>query len=47
MWWLIDGKKPVKAKLEREIKLMDTDGNGVIDRLEWLSYLCSPTEPGQ
>lgn len=27
--------------------MMDTDGNGVIDRLEWLSYLCSPTEPGQ
>lgn len=47
MWWLLDGKKPVNAKLEREIRIMDTDGNGTIDRLEWLSYLCSPVLPGQ
>ena len=25
---------------------MDTDGNGTIDRLEWLAYLCSPVEAG-
>ena len=42
MWWLLDNKKPINSKLEREIKIMDTDGNGTIDRLEWLSYLCSP-----
>jgi len=47
MWWLLDGKKPINAKLEREIRIMDSDGNGTIDRLEWLSYLCSPKVPGQ
>ena len=46
MWWLLDNKKPINSKLEREIKIMDTDGNGTIDRLEWLSYLCSPQMPG-
>ena len=46
MWWLLDNKKPINAKLEREIKIMDIDGNGTIDRLEWLSYLCSPQMPG-
>lgn len=47
MWWLLDGKRPINSKLEREIKIMDSDGNGTIDRLEWLSYLCSPKIPGQ
>ena len=42
----LDNKKPINSKLEREIKIMDTDGNGTIDRLEWLSYLCSPQMPG-
>ena len=46
MYWLLDGEKPAPAKLEREMKIMDTDGNGTIDRLEWLSYLCSPKLPG-
>ena len=42
MWWLLDGKKPINSKLEREIQIMDSDQNGTVDRLEWLSYLCSP-----
>jgi hypothetical protein len=46
MWWLLDGKRPINSKLEREIRIMDSDGNGTIDRLEWLSYLCSPKIPG-
>lgn len=25
MWWLLDNKKPVNAKLEREIRIMDSD----------------------
>ena len=23
MWWLLDGKRPINSKLEREIKIMD------------------------
>lgn len=44
MWWLHDDKKPNPTRLEREMAAMDTDGNGVVDRLEWLAYLCSPTK---
>ena len=47
MWWLIEGRCPDKAKLEREISHIDTDGSGTIDRIEWLSYICAPPEPGQ
>lgn len=33
MWWLLDGKKPVNAQLEREIRTLDPDGTGKIDRI--------------
>ena len=44
MWWLHDNKKPSLSKVDSEIAAMDTDQNGVIDRLEWLAYLCSPAK---
>ena len=40
--WLMDEAKPAKAILEREIAIMDVDGNGTIDLIEWVSYLCAP-----
>ena len=45
LWWLIEGQKPSNAVLEREMRVMDTDGNGSIDRIEWLAYLVSPKDP--
>ena len=41
LFWLFDGVKPSKDKIDRETKIMDADGNGTVDRLEWLKYLCS------
>ena len=41
LFWLFDGKKPTKEKLQREIEIMDIDKSETIDRLEWLAYLCS------
>ena len=41
LFWLFDGKKPNKERVEREKIIMDADGSGTIDRLEWLAYLCS------
>ena len=47
LWWLIEGQKPTNSVMEREMRVMDTDGNGQIDRMEWMAYLISPKEPGQ
>ena len=41
LFWLFDGKKPNKERIEREKVIMDADNSGTIDRLEWLAYLCS------
>ena len=41
LFWLFDGKKPDKERIEREKIIMDADNSGTIDRLEWLAYLCS------
>ena len=41
LFWLFDGKKPSREKIERETMIMDQDGSGTVDRLEWLAYLCS------
>ena len=41
LFMLFDGQKPSKERIEREKIIMDADGSGTIDRLEWLAYLCS------
>ena len=41
LFWLFDNKKPTKEKIDRETMIMDADGSGTIDRLEWMAYLCS------
>lgn len=41
LFWLFDGKKPTMEKVHRETEIMDEDGSGTVDRLEWLAYLCS------
>ena len=41
LFWLFDSKKPSRDKILRETLIMDTDGSGTIDRLEWMAYLCS------
>jgi len=46
LFWLFDGAKPSIAKIDRETKIMDADGSGTVDRLEWLKYLCSGGSDG-
>ena len=46
MMWLMEGKRPINQRVEREISIIDTDGNGTVDRIEWLTYVCAPPEPG-
>ena len=40
--WLIDEEEPSESRVQRDLKLMDRDGSGTIDRLEWILYLASP-----
>jgi Ca2+-binding EF-hand superfamily protein len=40
--WLIYDVEPKEARVQRDLKIMDRDGNGTIDRLEWIMYLASP-----
>ena len=46
MMWLLEGAKPINARVVREIGIIDTDGSGSVDRIEWMSYVCAPQEPG-
>ena len=34
--WLIDEEEPLESRVQRDLKLMDRDGSGTIDRLEWI-----------
>lgn len=40
--WLIDEEEPDETRVQRDLSLMDRDGSGTIDRLEWILYLASP-----
>ena len=40
--WLIDEEEPSEIRVQRDLKIMDADGSGTIDRLEWIQYLASP-----
>lgn len=43
LMWLINNSKPSKALIEREVRIMDADKSGNIDRIEWVSYLSAPS----
>ena len=40
--WLSDGEEPDDRRVQKDLKLIDEDGSGTIDRMEWVSYLSSP-----
>jgi len=39
--WLFEGKEPAPLRVQQEMKNMDLDGTGTIDRSEFISYLVS------
>lgn len=34
--WLVDEVEPSEARVQRDLKLIDADGSGTIDRLEYI-----------
>lgn len=40
--WLIDENEPSETRVQRDLKLIDADGSGTIDRLEYIQYLATP-----
>lgn len=39
--WLVEETEPSEARVQRDLKLIDGDGSGTIDRLEYISFLAS------
>lgn len=37
--WLVDGIEPTEARVQRDLRLIDSDGSGTIDRLEYIKHL--------
>ncbi len=37
--WLTEGVEPTRARVERELKAMDTNSDGTISMVEWIKYL--------
>lgn len=40
--WLVDEVEPSEVRVQRDLKLIDSDGSGTIDRLEYIAYLATP-----
>lgn len=41
MIYAYEREKPSKVRVLRDLEEMDADGNGYINRREWLNYLCT------
>ena len=39
--WLIEGEEPTDTRVEHDVGMIDNDGSGTIDKLEWIKYLGS------
>ena len=44
--WLTDGVEPDDRRVQKDLKIIDDDQSGTIDRLEWIQYLSSPGGDG-
>ena len=40
--WLIDDQEPHSNRVKSDMQLIDEDGGGTIDRMEWIMYLANP-----
>lgn len=45
LFWILEDNEPDERRIQQELKLLDEDGGGTVDRLEYISYLMSP--PGE
>ena len=46
MIWLVDGYEPDDRRIAKDLKLIDVDGDGTIDRIEWIKFLSMAGEGG-
>jgi Ca2+-binding EF-hand superfamily protein len=46
LFWLMENTEPDMMRVHMEMDAIDRDGNGTIDRIEFISYLVSPNEQG-
>ena len=44
--WVMEGQEPDEKRVLFDMKQIDEDGSGTVDRLEWISYLVSPAGGG-
>ena len=42
----MDDEEPDDLRVLKDLKLIDVDQSGTIDRLEWIEYIASPEEDG-
>ena len=40
--WLMEGEEPDDKRVQKDLKLIDEDKGGTIDRIEWINYLVTP-----
>jgi len=46
--YALEGDRPDRFRIRREIDIMDTDKSGNINRKEWIEFLCiDPTNSGK
>ncbi len=36
LFWLLDDKEPENSRVLKEMEMIDKDGSGSVDRLEWI-----------
>ena len=46
MIWLIDEHEPDDRRIQKDLELIDIDGSGTIDRIEWIKFLASAGNDG-
>jgi hypothetical protein len=39
--WLIENEEPDDIRVNKYMKSIDADGNGTIDRIEWIKFVIS------
>jgi Ca2+-binding EF-hand superfamily protein len=47
MLWLYEGEEPNDDRLRHEMRAIDKDGSGEIDRYEWMKHLCQTDKNGK
>ena len=43
----MDDAEPDERRVQKDLKLIDEDKSGTIDRIEWISFIAAPEEEGR